>query len=80
MPSPKPITAENYSLAEYEAALDKLALIIQKGRREYLCLFETLNKAYELRLKNKTTLDIVNERVKNLNEIGTQTRTHFGTQ
>lgn len=79
MPSPEPLSAEDYSIAEYEAALDKLALIIQKGRREYLCLFETLNKAYELRLQNKTTLDIVNERVKNISEIGTQTRTHFGT-
>ena len=78
MPSPMPLSTEDYSIAEYEAALDKLALIIQKDRREYLCLFEVLNKAYELRLQNKTTLDIVNERVKNLNEIGTQTRTHFG--
>ncbi len=79
MPSAKPLPAEDYSITEYEAALDKLALIIQNGNREYLCLFEALNKAYELRLKNKTTLDIVNERVKNLNESGTQTRTHFGT-
>ncbi len=71
--------ALDYSIEEYEEALDKLALIIENGNQQYLCLFEALNRVYELRLKNKTTLDMVRERVKYLNETGTLTRTHFGT-
>ena len=78
MPTPYS-PAHDYSIQEYEDALNKLALIIQKTGDQYLCLFEALNRQYERRLKTKTTLDMVNERIKNLNEIRTQTRTHFGT-